>query len=496
MDQAEPILPSTLPPTPLSPLIEAALNAPAIEKRPWEWGAGPFYIGLFLWVVYFDQIPRVSTAEGGVFWSSLGVLIGGILATVVLYRIPAKLGYQTGQGLTIVATSTFGVRGVGWIPGFLQSMTSVVWVAVSTSYAANLCLRALVDLQLIDSQSLTPMILGGRTYPSMLFVVTAFFWSLAACYTGIYLVRVIAALVNVFQILPAVLIGICAARAFGGLSGFHPLPTTSSDPEFQIGLRSMFLAAQMVMGFFAVSGLTSVDWGAASPTERDVSRTGIVGVGFASTIIGVLAILTVAGAIGGQAGRGEAIDPASISFQGALPLLFGPKVTSFLYLIFGLVALAPTCYAANGFGTRMNLSNPRLSKARWTGIGAIAAWLLILAGIPTRLFEVFSLMGAIAGPIIGAMIADQYRASGKWRGPRVGINWAGSFAVAIGFCIAIAPTVAGSLGANAISKLQPATLYGMLASFTVYLLLAKLGLEPPNDDRPEFRVLFEPKPLD
>ena len=366
MDSAEPDLPQSHRAKPLSPLLQAAMSAPAIETRGWEWGSGPFYIGLFLWIVYFDQIPRESTARGGVFWSALGVLVGGVLATLVLYRVPGRLGFQTGKGLTLVATSTFGARGVAWIPGLLQSLMAVVWIAVSTFFASDLCLRALVDFQLLDPQSLSPTAFAGRSIPSTLLLVTTLFWSLAASFTGAYLVRVIAPLANIFQILPAVLIGICAARAFGGLSGFHPLPPTSPEPEFQTGLRAMFIAAQMVMGFFAVSGLTSADWGATLPTEKDVSLTGIVGVGFASTIIGVLSILTVAGAIGGQAARGEPLNPESLTFHGSLPLLFGPRITGFLILTFGLAALAPTCYASYDFVSRMCLILPRISKARWT----------------------------------------------------------------------------------------------------------------------------------
>ena len=488
MDSAEPTLPSPETSTPLPPLIQAAINAPAIEKKGWEWGSGPFYIGLFLWVVYFDQIPRVSTAQGGVFWSSLGVLLGGLLAALVLYRVPARLGFQTGQGFTVVATSTFGVRGVGWVPGVLQSLTSIVWIAVSTFFSVDLCLRGLVDLRFLEPQSMAPLSLASWTVPSSLVLVTAFFWALAASLTGLYLIRVIAALANVFQILPAVLLGICAARAFGGLPGFHPT-AGATQADFQVNIHAMLVAAQMVLGFFAVSGLTSVDWGAVSPSAKDVSRTGIVGVGFASTIIGVLAILTVAGAVGAQEAKGEPIDPESLTFHGALPLLFGPTITAFLNLTFGLVALAPTCYAAHAFGHRMNLIAPRLSKAKWTLIAAVSAWVLIVSGVPTRLFLVFSFMGAMAGPILGAMIADQYRNAGKWAGPRKGINTAGWIAVVVGIGVAFVPTIAKILGEDSLSRLQPATLYGVLASFGAYLLLAKLGLEPPPDDRPEFASL-------
>jgi cytosine permease len=70
------------------------------------------------------------------------------------------------------------------------------------------------------------------------------------------------------------------------------------------------------------------------------------------------------------------------------------------------------------------------------------------------------------------MVADYLR-SGKWSGPRQGINWAGYIAWAVGFFVGILGVIPGigfSYGLE--------TLMSFIVGFTVYLILAELGLEP------------------
>jgi cytosine permease len=74
------------------------------------------------------------------------------------------------------------------------------------------------------------------------------------------------------------------------------------------------------------------------------------------------------------------------------------------------------------------------------------------------------------------MAADYLLSGRRWAGPREGINWAGYIAWAVGFIIGILPNLPVSPEIKAYS--QPAVLYGFIAGFVVYAILAKAGLEP------------------
>jgi cytosine permease len=97
---------------------------------------------------------------------------------------------------------------------------------------------------------------------------------------------------------------------------------------------------------------------------------------------------------------------------------------------------------------------------------------LAATGVAQDLVGFFLIIGASFGPIIGAMTADYLR-SGKWLGPRQGINWAGYIAWAIGFAVGILGVIPG-IGFH--YGLE--TLMSFVVGFTVYLILSELGLEP------------------
>ena len=63
---------------------------------------------------------------------------------------------------------------------------------------------------------------------------------------------------------------------------------------------------------------------------------------------------------------------------------------------------------------------------------------------------------------------------GKWVGPRKGVNWAGYIAWAVGFVVAILPTV----NADKFSFITPAPVIAFVIGFVLYAILAKAGLEP------------------
>jgi cytosine permease len=74
------------------------------------------------------------------------------------------------------------------------------------------------------------------------------------------------------------------------------------------------------------------------------------------------------------------------------------------------------------------------------------------------------------------MLADYLLSGKKWAGPREGVSIAGYGAWALGFVVGILPflPVSDSLKTAA----QPAVVYSLITGFVVYIVLAKMGLQP------------------
>src|SRR3954451_23571616 len=96
---------------------DLAQSKPTIVPKPWQNGLGPYYIGLFLWVVFFDQLGLRALTVGGVLWAVLGAAVAGPLCYLLLFRVPAIWGQATGKALPELAESSFGTAGARWVPG-------------------------------------------------------------------------------------------------------------------------------------------------------------------------------------------------------------------------------------------------------------------------------------------------------------------------------------------------------------------------------------------
>jgi cytosine permease len=480
----------------LPPEFRAALNAPALEPRGWQRLFAPTFIGLFLWIAFYDQIPQETLALGGVGWPVLGAALGGVLCYALLYQTPAIWGLTTRRPLAVVSTSTFGVNGATWVPGLLVVGVQIVWLAVSTSYGTALSLRGLRLLQFLEPKDLQPRGIGGTGGPSLLFVITSLLWCYAAALVGRYLVRVIAALMNVYPILPAFMLGVTAVLAFKGLGGLqaNEAAAVGASHTLPAGMHALLITIQMVFGFFATPGLLSADLGAAAKNKEDVRMGGLVGVLMASWVVTTLAILAVAGApvrdlLKGQAGSGVV---ASLRFSNAVETLIGGRLAGAMLMGFGLAALAPACYASYLFSTRLNEAFPSVKRTRWTILGAGLAWLLVVSGRVERMYEVFSVVGGLIAPVVGAMAADRLRSRGQWSGPRRRYNLAGLIAWVLGAAVGLAPSLARMASRSGLDAMQPAAVMAFAMAFVTSLIVAATGFEAPRDPRPE--VMATPGP--
>jgi cytosine permease len=117
---------------------------------------------------------------------------------------------------------------------------------------------------------------------------------------------------------------------------------------------------------------------------------------------------------------------------------------------------------------------PKLPRLGMTMAAGLLGVVLAATGIANNLVGFFLIIGASFGPIIGAMTADYIRSNG-WSGPRQGVNWAGYISWAAGFLVGILgiiPNIGFAYGLE--------TLMSFIVGFSVYLILAEMGLEPKS----------------
>jgi cytosine permease len=227
---------------------------------------------------------------------------------------------------------------------------------------------------------------------------------------------------------------------------------------------------QAVVGFFATAGAAGTDFGMNSRNAGDVKSGGIWGIAIAIIYAGGLPLLATAGAHGMNPSLGFSYD--------AVITQIGGFTGSAMFLLFAVASVASSCFCAFIAGNSFATMIPGVPRITTSMIGATIAVILAATGYAADLATIFSLVGASFGPICGAMLADYLLSGRKWAGPRRGINWAGYLAWAVGFCVGILPLDFVPAPVFLKAHSQPAALYSFVAGFIVYLVAAKLGLQP------------------
>ncbi|SIO63025.1 cytosine permease [Singulisphaera sp. GP187] len=484
---------------PFSPALQSALSHPPLERKGWQTTSAPSYIAFFLWAVFFDQLGRRTLAIGGIGWSVLGAAVASLLCYFLLYRVPALWGQKTGWPFTVIGSSTFGTTGTVGLTFIVFGLAQILIMAVATLYAVDWAFQGLSLCGLVSLKWLEPMTLtlgaGAGTVlelRSPLILITSLVWIYAASLTGHFLVRIIAALMKIYPIFPALMLALAMILTLTGLPSFRPLeidPATSA-PVVDGGPRAFLMMVQMIFGFFAIAGTVAADFGAVNRTERDVRLGGWIGVALAAWTVATLSLLTVAGAVGRYSAPLHLKNTPGVgnfSFRTALVLGLPEKLAGAIFLFFALSSLAQTCFSADIIGHRFAAVWPRISRLGWNLIGTTAAWPLVATGLAIRLEEIFTLLGAIFAPMVGAMTADYVRNRGVWPGPRRGLNPAGLVAWLCGVAVGLVPLIAVAGGWSDGSRLQPSSVFAFAAAFLIYTLLAAIGAES--------QALPIPKPL-
>jgi len=505
--------------------LSMAKPNPAENRAPWYKSTAPAYAGIFLWVVFYMEIPTFlkGMGPGGVGLSILALIVAGLVCHFLFYLVPGLFGMKTGYPLYVIGSSTYGTQGGFLMPGLLMGILQFGWLAVNAAVATSFILLAF----------------GADPTPgTAAFIIIVILWTLAAVIMGVFGIKYIAKISTFLPLVPLLMLIIGVLLTIGGL-GSYKAPELAPEA----GKLMPFLGLiGMVVGFFATAGAAGVDFGMGNRDAKDIQLGGLTGIALATIITGVFSVLIVAGSHGKwpekltlekvytpealleapaevltglSAAELNAIDPEKLAaktpeqiksltaaevsamivrgedgevkpltdkekaknfkLDSAISFGIGSFLAAAMFILFAIASFAPACFctfiAANSVGTMF----PKVPKMSSALAGAIVSIILAASGYALNLIGVFNIIGASFGPICGSMAADYLLSGGKWAGPRKGINRAGYIAWGVGFVVAILPMIKPAT----FGFITPAPVIAFVIGFVLYYVLAKAGLEPP-----------------
>ena len=454
---------------------------------PWYRGIAPAYLTLFIWAPFFDQLWAADLPRFGV-WSLVAFALAGSLLCFGLYFAAASWGWKTRRPLVVLAASTFGAAGSEWLCGIGIAAAGVIWYAVAINFAVDSTLLGLRACGMITANTLAPWASWPIEIKSPVFLGTALFW--------VYITRqairlrlpgVVVALMKVYSPIAVLLLFATAvwrlpllwspstrrAAAFAQAPGPH-----AAAPAFSPG------ALPMMIGFFALSGLLSADWGAAVKTRRDVVLAGLSGVlatCIASSILSLVVVLETTTWLGAGGNSLSADRPEAMPFSFRWAVFEGRETfprgaAAAILILFGLETLALAVSSLNKVAEGISTHWPGLTPRGNTVIACLVAVGLVATYQVDRLGPVYTAMGAIFAPMLGAMAGDRWGRTQRGVPLRTRINPAGLLAWATGCAVACASAAVTVLEPASSAWLEQGSIYGLLVSACVYRLLAGVGL--------------------
>jgi cytosine permease len=335
------------------------------------------------------------------------------------------------------------------MPGLLMGIMQFCWLAVNSAVSTSFILQAFNA----DASAGTPQ-----------FIIVAIIWTVLAVFVALKGIQYVGRVSTFLPIVPLVMILIVFFTNVGSAGGYTP-------PAGGNTTTGLLTVVAIVVGFFASAGAAGVDFGMGNRDKRDVQLGGLAGIALAIIIAGGLPLIAVAGA--------HAKDPTMQSYLfDAVIRQQGGFLAKIMFILFAVASFAPACFstfiAANSIGTMF----PKANKVVAVSIGGIVAIILAATGWALQIVEMFMIIGASFGPICGAMVADYFLSGRKWSGPRKGVNLAGYISWAVGFIVAILPSA--WVGGEKFAYINPAPVIAFVIGFVLYVILAKIGLQPPT----------------
>jgi cytosine permease len=424
--------------------IRAAKPNPPSNRGAWYLNTAPTYAGIFLWFVFWNQIPFIGELHrAGLGMALMGALLGGVICHFLFYLVPALFGMKTGLPLYIVGTSTFGAIGGLFMPGFLMGLLQFGWLAVNAYFSSE-------------------ALAGSNSEP--LFYILCIAWVVGAAFVGLKGIQYVAKVATFLPLIPLAVLFFGLAKFGGSAADYQAPPSPDGGNVALLGLLAM---AGQIVGFFATAGAAGVDFGMNSRDAKDVQWGGIVGILVATLFTAGSAVVIVAGAHVQHVLQGTGQDAYTVtnSFKASLD----SGVYKAIMVGLTIAAFPGACFssfiAANSFKTVM----PKVNSFVSVGLGALVSIILAVTHLAKELPSVFIIIGASFGPICGAMFVDYLLSGKRWVGPRAGFNLAGWGAWLLGFVVGILPNLGVAVPAAPVAA--------FIVGAVVYLILAKAGLQ-------------------
>jgi cytosine permease len=507
--------------------VTAAKPVPQGDRAPWYKNTAQTYAGIMLWFAFWQSIPAGDGSPGGVLGAGIGpALIGIVLAGLVchflFYLVPALLGMQTGLPLYVVGTSTYGVRGGLFMPGFLMGLLQFGWLAFNAYFVSEMLCRALgIGLAVDGKQVAVPGAIHGSI---------AAVWAVLAAFVGLKGIQYVARVASYLPAICLIFLLVMFFATMGGLGDFTPqklIDATAAAKEAEEqeaaeaeaagegaaeegaeeeaaapteplnGTGVIVLLVAAIAGFFATAGAAGTDIASNNRDANDVQMGGLTGIALATIVSCGLAVLVIAGAYG------QGLISGSMNPVELIEDVLGERAVLPITVLLAVSSFPPACFssfiAANSFKTTLPQVNPFIS----VGIGTAVAIALAATGVVAQVVQFFGFIGATFGPVCGAMAADYLLAGKKWAGPRAGFNLAGWISWVVGACVGLAD-VLGDVLLKLLTNMYPEgppevltqacdlarqlpcpPVAALFTGFVLYLVLAKIGLESKALEMPQ-----------
>jgi len=481
--------PTAHPGASLPPILRDELAAPRITPLPWYWGIGPACLGIVVWAPFFDQLWMSDFRRHHLAWLAASAIVALVVCYALFYQA-ASWGYRAGRPLGIVAASTFGTLGSEWITGVGISAAQVVWYAVALNFAIDSTFLGLRACGLLPAASVAGFDVGTLTVKSPVYLGTALFWIfITRKAISMRLPGVVVALMRIYAPVALLLLSLTGLWNLTWLRGDSPSGGAAALVANDILLngRGTRSAVAMILGFFALPCLAGVDWGRAVGRRRDIMLGGLPTIVLVGSWTALMSLLIVA-ATANRLGPGNSSlaaspgEPLPLSFRWSIfhgGAFYPPGVAAAILILFGLAALAPAVASLNVIAQKLSSHWPRIGLKGATWIASAVALLMMATGCTDRLGPIFTAMGVVFAPVLGAMAGDRMRSISGPRDIRPGINPAGVLAWGAGFLIAAVVEIETTFIREMPGWLHQTGILGFLVAAVTYRLLARVGLEPP-----------------
>ena len=474
------------------------LQLPAIG---WTKGIAPRFIALFLLLVFYDRLAIRTLLVGGLIPTTIGVILGGLLAYLLFFRPSALWSLHAREPVERLAGHTFGALGSALVMRLVLALTLIVWFAVLIQEAVDITAHALMAFGFVAFTDLAPRQFAGMTIPSPVCLWVAGIWSVASALIGSLAYKLVAAVMSGYQPFVGLALAILMAWGLPTAPQFVPLgydPTTMQIPASPFWF-ALVQSIQWVCSFFAISAALGGDWGMASRDRRDIEMGGLTGIAVAAPVLSILALLFVAGALGRsnlseattvplQAHRGYQLSldgqsqissnerdrqaatlagTKAFSVSAIVQNEFPAYPAGLLLLVFAVGMLGPACFSPYLAGRLVSQCWPDRPGWKWMLTIAVATWPALLLGLVTDLGSILDILGAIVGPILGAIAADRLVLRGQWPGPKPGIDLIALTACLCGTLAGLAPYFGSRFGFSLSSEIYPSILAAYAVSFVI-----------------------------